>query len=79
MVVAALCFFDQTGRSVNTRKGCVLSICKEQQSQLGRLAVVLDGPHHGVHSNDLSDSKVYTACNNVECVTSQVSAYGASK
>ncbi len=62
MVVAALCFFDQTtGRNVDARKGCVLHICKEQQSELGSIAVVLDGPHHGVHANDVPDSKVYTA------------------
>ena len=61
MVVAALCFFDQAGRNVHARKGCVLHICKEQQSELGRIAVVLDGPHHRVHANDVPDSNVYTA------------------
>ena len=61
MAVAALCFSDTSGRHVSAKKGDVLHICDEQQECLGDIAVIIEGPHHGVHACGDLQSEVYTA------------------
>jgi hypothetical protein len=41
--------------------GDVLHICNEQQECLGDIAVIIEGPHHGIHASGDLQSEVYTA------------------
>jgi hypothetical protein len=61
MALAALCFSNHTGQNVDARIGEVLQVCEEQQEYLGSIAVVIKGPHQGVHASGDPNSKIFTA------------------